>query len=328
MHFEMLLLLPMLPMLPMSLPLSSSLPFDAHNHIHMGPTLSRKGICSAGIDTERGIAIGSCNSEYYENGANLLKYLSGMAVMSTHPRDFPKVLQLALESENKIIPCIGVHPWFLHDLLDEDWKPARLESMNSTKSYPRWIATMEELLMEHPNMPVGEIGLDGFHFDSVTKDLTTPMERQIQALELQLELATRHQRPVSLHCVRAIGPLMNTISKVQKSSHGKLPPALYFHAFGGKAATVSQLVKTLEKQKATSLFFGFAPVINFDSHKTVQVIQEVGLDRLVLETDHEDAALVASSMELGLQVISKALEVSEDFLIQQTNHNVCRLYGR
>ena len=107
-----------------------------------------------------------------------------------------------------------------------------------------------------------------------------------------------------------------------------LPPKLYFHAFGGKAGTATQLIKTFERKNATTrVYFGFAPVINFESPKTLQVIREVGLDRLVLETDHEDAGLVASDMKLGVKVISKAFEISEHELIQITNQNACDLYG-
>ena len=66
---------------------------------------------------------------------------------------------------------------------------------------------------------------------------------------------------------------------------------------------------------------------NHESPKTLEVIREVGLDRLVLETDHEDAGLVASDMKLGVKVISKAFEISELELIQITNRNACALYG-
>ena len=270
------------------------LPFDAHNHVHMGPT-----------SLER---------------ASLQNCLSGMAVMSTHPRDFPVVLEMS-KKDTTIVPCLGVHPWFLHEIAEEEW------DINPENGFPHWISNLEDMLIEHPHCPVGEIGLDNFHFDGITKELTTPLETQVLALEYQLTLATKHQRPVSLHCVRAMGKIMEALSKVQKQHKQKLPPRIYFHAFGGKAATVTQLYTSLEKKNATKCYFGFAPIINFESHKTIQVIQAVGLDRLVLETDHEDASRVPSSMKQGLRVISEALDVSEEELIVRTNQNVQELYG-
>jgi Tat protein secretion system quality control protein TatD with DNase activity len=58
----------------------------------------------------------------------------------------------------------------------------------------------------------------------------------------------------------------------------------------------------------------------------LEVIREVGLDRLVLETDHEDAGLVASSMKHGVRVIPSAFEISEQELIEKTNQNAFDLY--
>lgn len=286
------------------------LPFDAHNHVHMGPTPLKD--------------------------VNLNNCLSGMAVMSTHPRDFSNVLEMAkatISTTATILPCLGVHPWFLHELTDEDWELSSTttsihkdEDPTTASAVPRWIQEMEDLLLEHPQIPVGEIGLDNFHFDPTTKELTTPMATQLLALEHQLSLATKLQRPVSVHCVRAMGKILEAFQKTH-AKHKSLPPRIYFHAFGGKPSTVTQLYRTLEsKCPTTKCYFGFAPIINFASPKTIQVIQTVGLDRLVLETDHEDAARVPSSMASGLQVVSEALDVSPQELITRTNQNVQELY--
>lgn len=309
-------------------------PFDAHNHVHLGPTLPFPllGVDAAGTNNY----LSSWKQENVEapGHANLLgeNALGGMAIMSTHPRDFSLVTGLAEKSSaNKpVIPCIGVHPWFLHEL-DEDteWSQYDTGTVKPVRPPPSWILKIQELLEKHPSIPVGEIGLDGFHFDPTTKELTSPMERQILALEWQLDLAIQYQRPVSMHCVRAMGPMMDTLAKVCKKNKNQLPPKIYFHAFGGKLGTATQLYKTLERKRGTTcrVYFGFAPVINFDSPKTLQVIQEVGIDRLVLETDHEDAALVLSSMEHGVRVISQALDMSEDELIERTNRNAADLYS-
>jgi Tat protein secretion system quality control protein TatD with DNase activity len=96
--------------------LTMLLPFDAHNYVHLGPTPPLE--------------------------QQLDRCLSGMAVMSTHPRDFPKVLELAAaDSTMNILPCVGVHPWFLHELTQDDWKPT------ATTGLPQWIQEMEDLLV-------------------------------------------------------------------------------------------------------------------------------------------------------------------------------------
>jgi Tat protein secretion system quality control protein TatD with DNase activity len=345
-------------------------------------------------------------------------YLGGVAIMSTHPRDFPMVKNLAdfpksnisvsssssssssLSSSNKvvdvddddddnndiikhkrkiIIPGYGIHPWFLHELDKNQWEkvqrqddnqPVSSNNNSKMKDNPIWLQTLIKILESDPMAIVGEIGLDGFHFDPLTGNLKSPMSNQIEAFEMQLEVAVRLQRPVSIDVVQAFGPLLNTLAKFQKRTflekdddahvgpcddagldqhchhrhrrrqhcHHRLPPKLYFHAFGGKVGTVDQLVALCEtkgeensdsKLRTTRkrLYFGFAPVVNFRSPKTIQVIQKVGLDRLVLETDHEESSLVPQSIDDGIAYIANALNVSRDEVVEKTTRNACDLYG-
>ncbi|OEU17048.1 Metallo-dependent hydrolase [Fragilariopsis cylindrus CCMP1102] len=286
--------------------------------------------------------------------------LCGMAIMSTHPRDFQPVLDLEKDMMNnadndngngnnnvmRIIPCLGVHPWFLHELEHDDWEMVPSSSSSSSSSrcksvavrdhdcdnsnnhdgninddtvdnnndnnsnnnilssssstsssssviiqqqqqqairmVPKWIANLEEYIRQNPHVPVGEIGLDGFHFDFDTKELTTPMEKQIEAFKYQLQLATTYHRP-----------------KIKNNNTSKV-------------------------------YFGFAPVINLNVHscsKTMDVIRAVGIHRLVLETDHEDIQNIQSSMELGIDIISTALDCTPAELIRITNNNINDLYN-
>ena len=226
------------------------LPFDAHNHIHMGPSPAAVAIQD---ETSR---------------------LGGLAIMSTHPRDFDSVLHLSQhlplqqndgevqESSSSsllvVVPGLGVHPWWLADLTDQDWQPCPDENAHDNQP-PQWIHDMETLLVQHPHAIVGEIGLDGFHFNAQTGELACPMDRQVEALTWQLQVAARLQRPVSIHTVQCMGPLLQLLTKLKKQN--ELPKSMYFHAFGGKAGTVDQLV-ALCGGKDRQVYFGFAPVIS------------------------------------------------------------------
>jgi TatD DNase family protein len=314
-------------------------PFDAHNHIQLSSPV--KAI---------------------DHLDDALSGLCGVAIMSTHPRDYDVILDIrdkaaddnsSSSSSMRVVPCLGVHPWFLHELSEDDWTMVENDDDNNNNNgaateFPKWVIELESYLKKDPTIVVGEIGLDNFHFDYATKELTTPLEKQIDAFQYQLELATLYERPVSVHCVRAIGPIMDSLQRIHKKFQ-RLPPRIYFHAFGGKAATVTQLIKTLEKPingknkkktkneddqndtttttSTTKLYFGFAPIINFDSPKTMDVIRAVGMDRLVLETDHEDIWQVEGSMKVGIEKISHAFGLSAEELIFQTNQNVQDLYS-
>ncbi len=402
------------------------LPFDAHNHIQLGPpppspnlnqfVPAAQGISSAISEDTSGVCGEDENSTGDYRRSSLVKSLgeyiqheikgkrlSGMAMMATHPRDFSTLLDLERElqrslhkqhidgeSENRkvamtIVPCLGVHPWFLHELDPEnDWAlvpslpPPQAREDNRSNEYqanhvPNWIGNLESILAEHPHLPVGEIGLDNFHFDPITQELTTPMDQQVEALKLQLQVATKFQRPVSLHCVRAMGKLMDVLEEIAEENFQRLseewnsgekihsscglekhncnhllPPRLYFHAFGGKAATATQFVKTLEKPRRIKIsnesirsqtrkkfisilppkvYFGFAPPVNFRSPKTASVIEAVGIERLVLETDREDIRNIGPDMEAGVAWISEVLGITEEELVLATNKNARDLYG-
>ena len=388
-------------------------PFDAHNHIHMGPSQPIQAL------------LGNSNVGRNVDGVVML---DGMAIMSTHPRDYSRVLDLCyntlpqgiLQNHNNqqqddnnsndevnaklplpmpiFVPCIGVHPWFVNELTDVDWELVDSSSIfldddgdgndvdSKLTQVPRWIYDIHNLVTTPPPPPletvtgptlsthhhqppiIGEIGLDKFQYHPVTKELVCPMEKQIQALYYQLCLATQLHLPVSIHCVHAMGPIMTTLHDVQKDMGGKLPPKLYFHAFGGKEATVDQILsfvdksnKALKKKKkkmkpreiqdaesstvstssslspsssttattttTTAVYFGFAPVINFRSPKTMNVIRKIGLEKLVLETDHEDSKYVLQSMEDSIKYLSQALDVTPTEIILQTTKNAYDLYG-
>lgn len=362
------------------------LPFDAHNHIHLGPLpISHDPVSDGSIkgnDINTNCLVSSL-SDYILDELNG-KHLSGMAVMATHPRDFATILgledeikqrqrtkderdnQLASgddEGSMRLVPCLGVHPWFLHELdSNNDW--TLVPSCDGEgELVPKWTAELEELLEGKPQASVGEIGLDGFHFrsDGDTKELTTPMDKQVNAFVLQLRIATRLRRPVSLHCVRAMGKLIDALEEVASENYERftaraktgewnhdadellvLPPRMYFHAFGGKASTVSQLVKTIEKPRRIKLlhgskikfakirppkvYFGFAPPVNFQSLKTPAVIRAVGIDRLVLETDREDIHSIGPDCEQSVEWTASILGVSPEELVRVTNANVRDLY--
>jgi len=289
------------------------LPFDSHNHIHLGPTPPLQALLGPTASL---------------TDASAAAAVSGVAIMSTHPRDFDRVIGLAKElplqrPSVRVIPCFGVHPWFLHELMDSDWAVADDDA--SFAQLPKWAATIEQLVAFTPGAIVGEIGLDGFHFDPVTKELVSPMEKQVLAFQIQMEIAARLQKPVSVHGVQCFGSLMETLSQLKKSKI-KLPPKIYFHAFGGKLGTVDQLLALCGKEPG-QVYFGFASVVNFRSSKTKDVIRRVGIERLVLESDHEDAALVPTALQDCIRYVAEALELDEQTVIEATTANAYDLYG-
>lgn len=279
-----------------------SLPFfDAHNHVHLG---------SAIVNTPS-----SVDTSTFSN-------LKGMAVMSTHPRDFSGVSR-EINFLNKkypdatFVPCYGAHPWFLDE--------TTIISTSATKAEPdSWVDTLVCLLKENPKAAVGEIGLDNHRYvPNKPNELVSSMETQVSVFEMQMRIAAEYDRPVSVHAVKAWKPLYDSLLKLKREKC--LPRRIYFHAFGGKAGVVDQILALLSPE--TDVFFGFAPCVNLRSPKTADVVRRIGIERIVLETDREDASYVWEEVVVGAEFISDALKITVDKVVKICWENSCKLYG-
>lgn len=233
--------------------------FDAHCHLHY-----------------------NCNRSFVViNELTNIKF----AIMCTRPRDWPLMTSLYERLPSRIQPAIGVHPWFAHELDDD-----------------QWISDMHAELVRNRNLIVGEIGLDKLWVPPDRE--RNEIERQLVVFNKQLDLATELQRPVSLHSVKCDGIMFDLLSK-----RTELPPKIYFHAFGGTVATARSYYRM--KRFGSRFYFGFASAINLRSMKTTEVIASIPDDRLLLESDLEDPNDVAGSLYKMIEVIatSKAWDI-------------------
>ena len=54
--------------------------------------------------------------------------------------------------------------------------------------------------------------------------------------------------------------------------------------------------------------------------------RKVGLERILLETDHEDATRVHDSMLRGISFMAECFQVDESVIVQQTTQNALDFY--
>ncbi|BBN05742.1 TatD DNase family protein [Marchantia polymorpha subsp. ruderalis] len=176
------------------------------------------------------------------------------AVNGTSEDDWRSVKEMG-ESQSTVIPNFGLHPWFI---------PGRTNN---------WLETLKGMLESTPTAAVGEIGLDlGTHGSKIDEAL------QLDILKAQLTLARNLNRPASLHCVRAIGPLQHLLEEM-----GTFPAGFIMHSFTGPADAVRGLVK----HGAYFSFSGFLTPLR--ASKARAILQQVPRDRILLETDAPDA---------------------------------------
>ncbi|ENX17434.1 hypothetical protein F895_01015 [Acinetobacter sp. CIP 64.2] len=132
---------------------------------------------------------------------------------------------------------------------------------------------LEQVLQQHDCVAVGEIGLDTFFKQHKQPELFA--KQQHYFIE-QLALATQYQKPVLLHIRKAHAESI-AILKAQKFKLGGIA-----HAFSGGVEEAKALVKLGFKIGVTG------QITNPNAKKLHQVVQAIGSENLVIETDCPD----------------------------------------
>jgi TatD DNase family protein len=176
--------------------------------------------------------------------------LKHTVVNGTSPRDWPDVLKLA-QIDARIIPAIGLHPWQVNSA-PTDWQAQFLSAL------------------DHGAQAIGEIGLDQWIEGH-------DLERQQDAFCWQLAQATERDLPVSIHCLKAIGPLMETLRREALPTRG-----IHLHAYNGPIELIPELAEL-------GAYFSFnAGQLKTGKTKVPARIRAVPIERLLIETDAPD----------------------------------------
>ena len=149
----------------------------------------------------------------------------------------------------------GLHPFYI-----EQHQQAHLQRL-------------EQVLKQHDCVAIGEIGLDTFLKQHKRPDAFAKQQHYFNA---QLELATHYQKPVLLHIRKAHAEAL-AILKAQKFKLGGIA-----HAFSGGVEEAKALVKLGFKIGVTG------QITNPNAKKLHQVVQAIGAEGLVIETDCPD----------------------------------------
>ncbi|MGL5188617.1 MAG: TatD family hydrolase [Cetobacterium sp.] len=156
-----------------------------------------------------------------------------------------KSLELAKEYDF-IYAVIGVHPIDIAEYSEEVEKELEILGKNSKV------------------VAIGEIGLD-YHW------MTEPKEVQQERFKRQLELAERLNKPVVIHTRDAMEDTVNILKEYPNITG-------VIHCYPGSLETAKQLVDRF--------YLGIGGTLTFkNSKKAVEVVKDIPLDRIVIETD-------------------------------------------
>lgn len=131
------------------------------------------------------------------------------------------------------------------------------------------IQVLENLLKNNQIDAIGECGIDLF-----TDEYKQELNNQKRVFALQLELASYYQKPVIIHCRKAINILFEYSSLLKKI------PSVVFHSFPGSIVEANSFIN-----KGINSFFSFgSPILN-NRRLSLECVQNLPLEFILLETD-------------------------------------------
>lgn len=243
--------------------------------------------------------------------------------------------KLAQAHPNHVIPAYGLHPWFCHPISFAESLPTKqdhyaalfsatpddltaemIDVLPEPITIQSLLHELRQNLLAHPQALLGEVGLDktfriassGNHIAPHSMNtqvkltsLKTPISHQVAVLEAQMAVALELNRPMSLHCVGAQGPLFDLLGRLQKGNPAFSKCPIDLHSFGGSAESVQQLQK-----HHSNVYFSFSSTINSRSKKLHHVIQAVEKHRLLVESDWPSLRAQSDRLVEAVEIIAQA----------------------
>jgi len=190
--------------------------------------------------------------------------ISGCVVNGTSEQDWPEVAALARAYPDFIHPAFGLHPWFAH------------------QRQPTWLDTLQSHLDEFPHASIGECGLDRW--------IEHPsIDEQLEVFLPQIRLARERRLPLTIHALKAWGPLLDSLQQEPPPECGFL-----MHSFGGSRELIHQLLPLGARFSFSGYF------LHPRKAKVLEAFRHVPSDRLLLETDAPDMLPPEESITLPL----------------------------
>lgn len=213
----------------------------------------------------------------------------------THQR----VLNLSQKSTAncQFLPMMGLHPCSVKDNFEEELKVVEQCLSNATKFYA-----------------IGEIGLD-YHWDLSFK------EQQLIAFEKQIEMAIERNLPIVIHSRKSTQDCIDVVKKFEGKIKG------IFHCFGGSVEEAKQIINL-------GFYLGIGGVVTYKNSGLKEVLQQLSLENLVLETDapyltpvpHRGKRNEPSYIKLVCGSVALGLNKSYEEVAEITTQNALRVF--
>ena len=194
-------------------------------------------------------------------------------------------------------PMMGLHPCSVKENYLDELKICRdyLEKMSFTA--------------------VGEIGIDLYWDKSL-------VDQQMEAFKTQIQWAEEFELPFVIHSRDSLDVTIQMVTELQK---GQLTGV--FHCFTGD-------LEQAKKIADLGFYMGIGGVVTFKNAGVAEVVRDIPLDQLVLETDSPYLSPVpyrgkrneSSYLDFIIQKIADIKHTEREEVIQRTTENAHRLF--
>ena len=238
--------------------------------------------------------------EYYDDIESIIKLSKENKVMYYINNGWDAKSNIeVLESVEKypsVYGALGIHPENVENYILDD------------------IKFIEDNLNNKKIVAIGEIGLD-YHYSKENK------YEQIKLLELQLKLAEKYDMPVIIHSRDATEDTINTLKKYKVKG--------IIHSFSGSLETAKIYIKM-------GYLLGINGVVTFKNCNLKDVLKEIPLENIVLETDSPYLTPVpyrgkqnnpSHILDIA-NFISEIYDLTLDDVSRITTDNVIKLYTK
>ncbi len=206
---------------------------------------------------------------------------------------------LAMEAAwpEQCFPMMGLHPCSVKENFKEE------------------LSIIEDWLGKRSFVAIGEIGLD-FYWDK------TFIQQQYEAFKQQMELALQYNLPIVIHSRNAMKECIDTVKPyAAKGLKG------IFHCFGDSLDLANEIINM-------GFYIGIGGVITYKKSGVAEVVKDIPLDLIVLETDAPYLAPVpfrgkrneSSYISYVAEKIAEVKEVSVDEVAAVTTANARNIF--
>jgi len=184
------------------------------------------------------------------------------------------------------------------------------------ENYKGELANVHEWLQKRKFAAIGEIGLD-FYWDK------TFIDQQYKSFEQQIEWALQFNLPIVIHTRNAMQETIDVVVKfAAKGLHG------IFHCFSGTHQNAIDIIDA-------GFLLGIGGVATYKNAGVAEVIKEIDLEHIVLETDAPYLTPVpfrgkrneSSYIKYVVKKIADIKNIAEEEVAEITTANAERVFG-